>query len=55
MQDPGPFLLGSHKGGYGTVRKGEGTRGPQEGRSARKTGGRSPVALKTRPERSHEW
>ena len=23
MQDLGPFLLGSHKGGYGTVRKDE--------------------------------
>ena len=39
MQDPGPFLRGSHKGGYGTVRKGESNQSRQEGPTARKTGG----------------
>ena len=43
MQDPGPFLPGSHKGGYGTVRKGEGTFDRQEGRRAKRaTGARRP-------------
>ena len=43
MQDPGPFLLGSHKGGYGTVRKGESNQSRQEAAALKRRPG--PVAL----------
>ncbi len=66
MQDPGPFFLGSHKGSYGTVRKGEGARGRQEGRRARERAARSPSPSRTKdatrgpvqpeqPQRGDSW
>ena len=45
MKDPGPFLPGSHKGGYGTVRKSESNQSRQGGSPRAKTGGPEPVAL----------
>ena len=66
MQDPGPFLRGSHKGGYGTVRKGESNQSRQEGRRARNGSGRSPSPSRTKdatrgpvqpeqPQRGDSW
>ena len=45
MQDPGPFLRGSHKGSYGTVRKGEGEPEPSGGPPRARTSGPESVAL----------
>ena len=45
----GRLGLGSHKGGYGTVRKSEGARGRQEGPAARKRGPGGPARGRRRP------
>ena len=56
MQDPGPFLPGSHKGGYGTVRKDESNQSRQEGRSAQKRAAKELVAFQwIRPRTSTAW
>ena len=54
MQDPGPFLRGSHKGSYGTVRKGEGARGLRRppARNGRPGLGRDAAALEWRSTRA---